>query len=101
MTLKLAVSRSRPSVPYGDNFFHVFCDEVIDVTSSEGCLVLRVNVWHCEWLLCRYCDCFANGEFCNGCNCCSCANNLDHEVDRQRAIRACLERNPYAFHPKI
>jgi len=51
--------------------------------------------------MCRYCDCFANGEFCNGCNCCSCANNLDHEVDRLRAIRACLERNPYAFHPKI
>jgi hypothetical protein len=50
---------------------------------------------------CRYCDCFANGEFCNGCNCCSCANNLDHEEDRLRAIHSCLERNPLAFHPKI
>ena len=49
----------------------------------------------------RYCDCFANGEFCNNCNCNNCANNLEHEDERSRAIKACLERNPLAFHPKI
>lgn len=48
-----------------------------------------------------YCDCFANGEFCNNCNCNNCHNNLENEELRQRAIRACLERNPYAFRPKI
>lgn len=48
-----------------------------------------------------YCDCFANGEFCSSCNCISCHNNLDHEEERQKAIRQCLERNPHAFHPKI
>lgn len=48
-----------------------------------------------------YCDCFANGEFCSQCNCSNCYNNLDHEDDRQRAVRQCLERNPQAFHPKI
>ncbi|XP_075235192.1 myb-interacting protein 120 isoform X2 [Lycorma delicatula] len=48
-----------------------------------------------------YCDCFANGEFCYLCNCVSCFNNLDHEEDRQRAIKSCLERNPNAFRPKI
>ncbi|KAL4239498.1 Lin-54 DREAM MuvB core complex component [Mactra antiquata] len=48
-----------------------------------------------------YCDCFANGEFCHNCNCTNCANNLDHEEDRSRAIKSCLERNPLAFHPKI
>uniref|UniRef100_A0A1B6JGB0 CRC domain-containing protein n=1 Tax=Homalodisca liturata TaxID=320908 RepID=A0A1B6JGB0_9HEMI len=48
-----------------------------------------------------YCDCFANGEFCFQCNCNSCFNNLDHEEERQRAIKACLERNPNAFRPKI
>ena len=49
----------------------------------------------------RYCDCFANGEFCHGCNCVSCANNLEHEELRLRAIRSCLDRNPHAFKPKI
>jgi len=48
-----------------------------------------------------YCDCFANGEFCSNCNCINCSNNLDHEDERQKAIRQCLERNPHAFHPKI
>lgn len=48
-----------------------------------------------------YCECFANGEFCNSCNCINCANNLKCEEERQKAIKQCLERNPHAFHPKI
>nr|CAD7199630.1 unnamed protein product [Timema douglasi] len=48
-----------------------------------------------------YCDCFANGEFCHMCNCNNCYNNLEHEEDRQRAIKSCLERNSNAFRPKI
>ncbi|XP_070185832.1 protein lin-54 homolog isoform X2 [Littorina saxatilis] len=48
-----------------------------------------------------YCDCFANGEFCHNCNCNNCANNLEHEEERSRAIKSCLDRNPMAFHPKI
>lgn len=31
----------------------------------------------------------------------SCFNNLENEEHRNRAIRACLERNPHAFRPKI
>ena len=49
----------------------------------------------------RYCDCFANGEFCNNCNCANCYNNLTHEEERQKAIKSCLDRNPQAFRPKI
>ncbi|XP_061394039.1 protein lin-54 homolog [Musca vetustissima] len=48
-----------------------------------------------------YCDCFANGEFCQDCTCKDCCNNLQNEDERQRAIRSCLERNPSAFKPKI
>ncbi|CAH2267757.1 jg15174 [Pararge aegeria aegeria] len=48
-----------------------------------------------------YCDCFANGEFCNRCNCVNCHNNLENEELRQKAIRGCLDRNPNAFRPKI
>ena len=29
-----------------------------------------------------YCDCFANGEFCSGCNCQNCHNNISHESER-------------------
>ncbi|XP_076250328.1 protein lin-54 homolog isoform X2 [Rhynchophorus ferrugineus] len=48
-----------------------------------------------------YCDCFANGEFCYLCNCLNCFNNLENEETRNMAIKACLERNPNAFRPKI
>ncbi|XP_001631267.2 protein lin-54 homolog isoform X2 [Nematostella vectensis] len=48
-----------------------------------------------------YCDCFAQGEFCSNCNCVNCSNNIEHERERSKAIKACLERNPHAFHPKI
>ncbi|XP_027881385.1 protein lin-54 homolog isoform X2 [Xiphophorus couchianus] len=48
-----------------------------------------------------YCDCFANGEFCNNCNCNNCFNNLEHETERLKAIKTCLDRNPEAFKPKI
>ncbi|XP_077593798.1 protein lin-54 homolog [Stigmatopora nigra] len=48
-----------------------------------------------------YCDCFANGEFCNNCNCNNCFNNLEHETERSKAIKTCLDRNPEAFKPKI
>ncbi|NXC71744.1 MTL5 protein, partial [Anhinga anhinga] len=48
-----------------------------------------------------YCDCFANGDFCNNCNCNNCYNNELHESERFKAIKACLDRNPEAFLPKI
>ncbi|CAH2044438.1 unnamed protein product, partial [Thlaspi arvense] len=49
----------------------------------------------------RYCECFASGSYCNGCNCLNCHNNLEKETSRQEAITGILERNPDAFKPKI
>ncbi|XP_056849448.1 protein tesmin/TSO1-like CXC 7 isoform X1 [Raphanus sativus] len=48
-----------------------------------------------------YCECFASGSYCNGCNCLKCLNNLENETARQEAITGTLERNPDAFKPKI
>lgn len=48
----------------------------------------------------RYCDCFANGEFCNNCNCVNCFNNLGHESDRLKAIKVitcCLSHRSLIF----
>nr|KAF6468179.1 testis expressed metallothionein like protein [Rousettus aegyptiacus] len=38
--------------------------------------------------LAGYCDCFASGDFCNNCNCNNCCNNLRHEIERFKAIKA-------------
>ncbi|XVE53725.1 hypothetical protein DITRI_Ditri03aG0025500 [Diplodiscus trichospermus] len=48
-----------------------------------------------------YCECFAAGVYCNGCNCLNCHNNVDNEAARQEAVGVILERNPHAFRPKI
>ena len=39
----------------------------------------------------RYCDCFANGEFCSNCNCVNCSNNMEHEKERSKAIKVCVK----------
>ncbi|KAJ1396406.1 Tesmin/TSO1-like CXC domain [Sesbania bispinosa] len=48
-----------------------------------------------------YCECFAAGIYCDGCNCLNCHNNVDNEAARQEAVGITLERNPNAFKPKI
>ena len=53
---------------------------------------------HCLKL---YCECFARGQSCDGCNCSNCMNNFNFEDDRKKAIKSTLERNPLAFYPKI
>ncbi|CAN1120107.1 Protein tesmin/TSO1-like CXC 5 [Linum perenne] len=48
-----------------------------------------------------YCECFASGTYCDGCNCTSCLNKVENEASRREAIKVTLERNPNAFRPKI
>ncbi|KAK9697688.1 hypothetical protein RND81_08G054300 [Saponaria officinalis] len=48
-----------------------------------------------------YCECFASGVYCDGCNCNNCCNNVENEVARREAVENTLERNPNAFRPKI
>lgn len=46
----------------------------------------------------RYCECFASGIYCDGCNCVNCYNKKENEADRKEAIEAILERKPDAFY---
>ncbi|CAA2986551.1 Hypothetical predicted protein [Olea europaea subsp. europaea] len=48
-----------------------------------------------------YCECFASGVYCDGCNCVNCHNNIENDEARREAVEATLERNPQAFRPKI
>uniref|UniRef100_A0ACD6A0N7 Uncharacterized protein n=1 Tax=Avena sativa TaxID=4498 RepID=A0ACD6A0N7_AVESA len=53
---------------------------------------------HCLKL---YCECFAAGLYCDGCNCKQCGNTVENEKARQEAINSTKLRNPKAFQPKI
>jgi hypothetical protein len=78
--------------------------KVVDQTTDAPISVKPRKKCNCSRSQCLklYCECFANGEFCDHtCNCQNCRNTLEHEEERSRAIKQCLDRNPYAFHPKI
>lgn len=66
--------------------------------SYQGSSTHRTQIQH---VMCRYCECFASGRYCDGCNCVNCCNNMENESTRQSAVEAILERNPNAFRPKI
>ncbi|XP_075422823.1 tesmin-like isoform X2 [Ascaphus truei] len=69
--------------------------ETWDIKSKKPCNCTKSQC------LKLYCDCFANGDFCSNCNCNNCYNNMHHKIERFKAIKACLDRNPEAFQPKI
>jgi len=48
-----------------------------------------------------YCECFAAGILCSGCNCVNCQNLNEHISVRNKAIEETLSRNPNAFQAKI
>eukprot|EP00118_Oscarella_pearsei_P014965 m.131692 g.131692 ORF g.131692 m.131692 type:complete len:546 (+) comp38048_c0_seq19:683-2320(+) len=75
-----------------------------DIVKSSPTQIKARKKCNCSRSQCLklYCECFANGEFCDhDCNCQNCHNTLDHEDSRTQAIKACLSRNAFAFHPKI
>ncbi|KAG1330366.1 putative protein tesmin/TSO1-like CXC 5 [Cocos nucifera] len=66
--------------------------EAVRLVTSEG---------YYNSMMLQYCECFASGLYCDGCNCVNCCNNVENEAARQEAVEATLERNPNAFRPKI
>ena len=48
-----------------------------------------------------YCECFAAGELCYGCNCCNCANIPDNAYVRSLIIDKMKDKNPSAFKSKL
>lgn len=95
-------AQGKPGVP-GKPLFDILKPPPVPVPAATSALDAlggsRRKHCNCSKSQCLklYCDCFANGEFCQDCTCKDCFNNLDYEVKRERAIRSCLERNPSAF----
>ncbi|KAK8937826.1 Protein tesmin/TSO1-like CXC 5 [Platanthera guangdongensis] len=72
------------------------------IEMKEGTPTRKKNC-NCKHSRCLklYCECFASGVYCDGCNCSNCCNNVENEATRHEAVEATLERNPNAFRPKI
>ncbi|CAL0312490.1 unnamed protein product [Lupinus luteus] len=69
----------------------------------KDCTPKKQKQCNCKHSKCLklYCECFASGIYCDGCNCVNCYNNVENEAARREAVEATLERNPNAFRPKI
>ena len=44
-----------------------------------------------------YCDCFANGEKCIGCNCVNCSNVIGNEINVQKVYDEVVGKNPVSM----
>ncbi|KAF0899918.1 hypothetical protein E2562_025484 [Oryza meyeriana var. granulata] len=73
------------------------------LSETKDVTLTRKTNCSCKYSKCLklYCECFAKGGYCIGCNCTNCCNNVSHENVRQDAINVALERNPAAFMPKV
>ncbi|KFK40380.1 hypothetical protein AALP_AA3G366000 [Arabis alpina] len=73
------------------------------VEARDGTTPQKKKQCNCKHSRCLklYCECFASGTYCDGCNCVNCFNNVENEPARREAVESTLERNPNAFRPKI
>lgn len=106
MVVSYVVDKSTARLQFGCwpcGYVALFCIHCLQPSDQHQSVILNMYLLWLNFTIVyyRYCDCFANGEFCHNCNCTNCANNLEHEEERQKAIKSCLDRNPLAFHPKI
>jgi len=73
----------------------------IRTPQTPSAVVRRCNCKKSECLK-LYCDCFAAGSVCGPeCKCQGCKNTEDNRDEIEAAVKSTLDRNPYAFHPKI
>ncbi len=94
--IDLDSSSTEQAYPTGDAYAHQMpYTQMLQKSGKRACNCAKS---HCLKL---YCECFARGQPCDGCNCSNCMNNTQFEDERRKAIKLTLDRNPLAFYPKI
>ncbi|CAM9520802.1 unnamed protein product, partial [Chrysoparadoxa australica] len=64
----------------------------------------EAEICRCQKTRCLklYCVCFARGSLCwGGCQCKKCSNMSENDQARKRAIKACKQKNAFAFGDRL
>ena len=86
-----------------NNIYHYYLGENAVDTISEQQIIEEKNkkkfFCNCKKSECLklYCDCFANGEKCIGCNCRNCSNKIGNELAIKKIYDEVVGKNPIAM----
>lgn len=70
-------------------------NSIINIDSTKR-PILKCNCKNSNCLKC-YCECFANGRFCDNCICKNCKNTKENKELRQQKYKNIISRNPKAI----
>ena len=86
-----------------NNIYH-FClgENAVDTITEQKIIEeknKKKNFCNCKKSECLklYCNCFANGEKCIGCNCRNCSNQIGNELFIKKIYDEAIEKNPIAM----
>ena len=77
-----------------NNNIHIYSPEKYKEEKTKKKYTCRCKKSNCMKL---YCDCFANGEKCIGCNCVNCSNVIGNELNIKKVYDEVVGKNPVSM----
>ena len=77
-----------------NNNIQIYSSQKYKEEKSKKKFICRCKKSNCMKL---YCDCFANGEKCIGCNCVNCSNIIGNEINIKKVYDEVVGKNPISM----
>ena len=77
-----------------NNNIHIYSSDKYKEEKAKKKFSCRCKKSNCMKL---YCDCFANGEKCVGCNCVNCSNVIGNEINIKKVYDEVVRKNPVSM----
>ena len=94
MNINMNVNNNIYHYYFGENTIDSFSEQKIVEEKNKKKFFCKCKKSECLKL---YCDCFANGEKCIGCNCRNCSNKIGNELAIKKIYDEVVGKNPVAM----